>query len=132
LLSVEDRRDFALLAVATIIATVLLIGDFGVTLANSVGDDSPAVFARLLLDPAVFSGDIISTYGRVYALGTIVHWGPAIALRAFGISPETSALVLVFVQNVLFVCAVWLVARISGEDRVTAWIAAILARAAEL
>ena len=126
------RWASVVLAVLTVVATLLLIGDFGVTLANSVGDDSPAVFSRLLLDSSFLSGDIIASYARVYALGTNVHWGPALLLRTFGISPETSALVLVLMQNVLLVCGVYALARVASEDRAPAWIAAIFARAAVL
>lgn len=128
----RDMKDLGLLTALIIVSTWLLIGDFAVWLANSVGDDSPAVFSRILLDPSLFAGDTIAPNARVYALGTIIHWGPALLLRFVGIAPEATSMLLVYLQNVLLGCAVWLVARAAGEDRTTAWMASLFTLAAEV
>ena len=127
-------RIIELVALSALVigATALLIGDFGVRLATSTADDSPALLARYLVDPTPFRGDILESFATVYGLGTIVHWGPALLLRWLNVAPETASLGLAYLQNVLLALAVWALARAAGATRASAWAAALFTLAAEV
>jgi hypothetical protein len=81
--------------------TVIRMGDFKVGLANSHDDDNPVTYSYFLENPEKYEGDIISTYGYLYGLGTIQNWLPAVLLKTTGLPPEIPALVFFYLQNVL-------------------------------
>lgn len=112
-------------------ASTALAGNIRLRLATAWSDDTPVVFANYLNHPAFWRGDDLVTYGQPYAYGTILNWGVALLERHLHIAPEFSAIVLTYLQNVLFAAAVYAYARALLRDTRIALVTTMFALAAQ-
>jgi len=91
----------SLLLLLLSVITVLITDNFMVQLANTHDDDNPVTYAHFLQNQENYEGDILSTYGHQYGLGTIQNILPSMLLNTIGFPPEILAWIFVFLQNVL-------------------------------
>jgi hypothetical protein len=124
--------DRLALTALLLVAAVLVAGDFRVVLANSTADDSPVLFGRFLAEPERFQNDLLHTFGYVYALGTAVHWLPALLERVTGLPLAFSAYLITLSQTILLGLALHTLAKVVTNDPWKAWLTACFGLAAEV
>jgi hypothetical protein len=123
--------DRLALTALLLVAGILVAGDFRVVLANSTADDSPVLFGRFLAEPQRFQNDLLHTFGYVYALGTAVHWLPALLHGLTGLPLAFSAYAITLLQTILLGLALHALARFVSGDPWKAWLTACFGLAAE-
>lgn len=116
--------QLALVALISV-STYLLIGDFGVRLANTSTDDGLVGYAYFFKYPERFAQDAhMLSYGSV-ALTSMLNWLPALLFRYLDVPPEIFFGLFTFLQNIMLALAVYRLAIIMTQSRESAWIAAI-------
>ena len=117
--------DQLVIAGLIVVSTCLLIGDFGVRLANTSTDDGVVGYALFFQQPQLFRLDAQMTSWGPVALASMMNWLPGVALKYAGMSPELWYWLLVFLENVLLGLAVFRFSIVTSGSRPVAWLAAL-------
>jgi hypothetical protein len=121
--------DQAGLAVLAGVATTLLIGDFGVRLANTSTDDGLVAIAYFFKYPELFAQDRQLGGWAPVALASMLNWLPAIAFKYAGLPPEVFYWLFTYLQNILLATAMYRLAVATVQSREVALISAVFALA---
>ncbi len=122
----SGRVDYFLLTGILLLSTYLLIGDIGVRLANTSSDDGLVAHAYFFAYPEIFARDAVWTGFAPAPLSSMVNWGPALALRYFGVPPIIFHVAVVYAQNVILGLAAYRIALIgANRSRAAGWLAAL-------
>ena len=119
------RADQAFIACLAAISTYLVIGDFGVRLANTSTDDGLVAYAYFHKYPELFArdGHMLNT-GRA-ALASMLNWLPAVLFKHAAVPPEIFYWGFTFLQNILLALAMYRLAMVMVSSRESALIAAL-------
>ncbi len=107
------------------ISTYLLIGDFGVRLANTSTDDGLVAYAYFFKFPERFAQDAHMLNWGPVGLTSMLNWMPAALFKYADVPPETLYLLFTFLQNILVALAVYRLTIVMTQSRESSWIAAI-------
>jgi hypothetical protein len=117
--------DQIAIAVLVALSTYLLIGDFGVRLANTASDDGLVGYAYFFKFPELFVQDARMLNMGPSMLSTMLNWLPAALFKYAGVPPEICFWLFTFLQNILLALAVYRLTIVMTQSRESAWIAAI-------
>ena len=119
------RSDQVVLGCLAAVATYLLIGDFGVRLANTSTDDGLVAYAYFYRYPELFARDAhMLNFGRA-ALASMLNWLPALLFKYAAVPPELLFWAFTFLQSVLLAVAMYRLAMVMVANREAALIAAV-------
>ncbi|MEQ1775282.1 MAG: hypothetical protein ABL891_16005 [Burkholderiales bacterium] len=107
------------------VSTYLLIGDFGVRLANTSTDDGLVSYAYFFKFPERFAQDAHMLNWGPVGLTSMLNWLPAVLFKYAGVPPEIVYGLFTFLQNILLALAVYRLTMVMTQSRESAWIAAI-------
>src|SRR5688500_7864782 len=113
------------LAALAIVATTLLIGDFGVRLANTSTDDGLVSIAYFFTYPERFAQDLQLRSWAPIALASRMNLLPAVAFKYAGVSPEICFWLFAYLQNILLALAMYRLAMVMVQSRQVALISAV-------
>jgi hypothetical protein len=119
------RTDQTFIACLAMVATYLVIGDFGVRLANTSTDDGLVAYAYFYKYPELFArdGHMLNT-GRA-ALASMLNWLPAVLFKYAAVPPEIFYWGFTFLQNILLALAMYWLTMVMVSSRESALIAAL-------
>jgi hypothetical protein len=119
------RSDQVFLACLAAVATYVLIGDFGVRLANTSTDDGLVAYAYFYRYPELFARDAhMLNFGRA-ALASMLNWLPALLFKYAAVPPEWLYWAFTFLQNILLAVAMYRLAIVMLANRESALIGAV-------
>jgi hypothetical protein len=99
------------LLVIVILGTFISIGDFDVRLANRYAEDSAVLYSHYFANPTHWAGDSWMKVGRLYVLGSICNWVPALLFKYARVRPEIPTLLFTYLQNILLILALYVYGR---------------------
>jgi hypothetical protein len=117
--------DQLLVAVLAGITTFLVIGHFGVRLANTSTDDGLVSYAYFFKFPELFARDASMLNWGPAALASMLNWLPAVLFKYAEIPPEIFFWLFTFLQNILLAIAMYRLAMVMVRSREVALITAV-------
>lgn len=118
-------QDRIFLVVLTLVSTYLLIGDFGVRLANTSTDDGLVSYSYYFKFPERYLPDANLRNWAPAGLASMLNWLPAVLFKYVGVEPEIFYWLFAFLQNVLLALAMHHLAMVMTGSREAALISAL-------